>query len=129
MRAIDAVAVGSPLRHDAPMVDPAEQRRAPRIDVALACTLQRTKGSPIAARTLNLGSGGMLVSSARPLAVDEELDFALADLDVPIAGHARVMRQQLHDVYALRFEGLPEAMVGHLHALAAGAGTQPVQPL
>jgi len=107
----------------------AQQRRIPRIDIALACTLRRTKGTPIVARTLNLGSGGMLVSSARPLTVDEQIDFALADLDVPIEGHARVMRQQQHDVYALRFEGLPEAMMGHLHALAARPGAEPAAPL
>jgi hypothetical protein len=90
------------------------------VDIALPCTLRRLKGSPIAAKTLNLGSGGMLVTTARPLAIDEQVDFDLADLEMPISGHARVLRQQLHDVYALCFERLPENVHSCLHALAAG---------
>jgi c-di-GMP-binding flagellar brake protein YcgR len=94
-----------------------DNRRAPRVDIELPCTLRRMKGSPIAAHTLNLGAGGMLVTSLRPLAIDEQIDFQLADLDQPLSGHARVLRQQGHDSYALRFEQLPEAMADCLRTL------------
>jgi c-di-GMP-binding flagellar brake protein YcgR len=76
------------------------------VQIALPCTLRRPQGSPIAAQTLDLGAGGMLVRSGRPLAIDEEVDFDLTELEMPVSGHARVLRQQRHDVYALRFEGL-----------------------
>ena len=97
--------------------------------VALPCTLRRPKGSPIAAQTLDLGAGGMLVRSGRPLVVDEEVDFDLAELAVPVSAHARVVRQQLHDVYALRFEGLGAEAQRCLRALAtAGAGPRATAP-
>lgn len=76
------------------------------MQIALPCTLRRLKGSPIAAQTVDLGAGGMLVRSGRPLAIDEEVDFDLAALEIAVSGHARVLRQQRHDVYALRFEKL-----------------------
>jgi hypothetical protein len=95
----------------------AELPRSPRVQIALPCTLRRLKGSPIAAQTLNVGAGGMLVTSVRPLAIDEEVDFDLANLELPICGHARVLRQQLHDSYALRFERLADEMERCLHAL------------
>ncbi|MGH2918948.1 MAG: PilZ domain-containing protein [Solirubrobacteraceae bacterium] len=98
-----------------------ELRRSPRVEIALACTLRRTKGSPIAAQTVNLGSGGMLVSSVRPLAIDEQIDFDIADPASPLAGHARVLRQQRHDVYALRFERLAEEVADRLRALMSAA--------
>jgi hypothetical protein len=87
----------------------------------MACTLRRPKGSPIVAQTLNLGAGGMLVTCQRPLAIDEEVDFDLASLEMPVCGHARVARQQLHDVYALSFERLPDEMQRCLHTLAVAA--------
>ena len=98
----------------------AELRHAPRIDIALPCTLRRPVGRPIVARTLNVGTGGMLVSSARPLTVDEPLDFDLAALDIQVSGQARVLRHQQLDVYALRFERLPGPMEKRLKALATG---------
>lgn len=98
----------------------AELRHAPRAAVALPCTLRRPVGRPIVARTLNVGPGGMLVSSARPLTVDEPLDFDLASLDVQVSGQARVLRHQQLDVYALRFERLPVPMQKRLRALASG---------
>lgn len=86
-----------------------ERRRAPRADVALDCTLSRRAGTAIAARTVNLGPGGMRVTSKRPLALDEVLRF---DLPLAGAGHidgrARVLRQEGLSAYALRFEGLLE---------------------
>lgn len=99
------------------MVSSAELRHAPRVDIALACTLRRPVGRPIDARTLNVGAGGMLISSDRPLAVDEPLDFDLASHDVAVSGQARVLRHQQLDVYALRFERLPAAMAGQIEAL------------
>ena len=98
---------------------PAELRRAPRADIALPCTLRRPVGRPIVARTLNVGAGGMLVSSSRPLTVDEPLDFDLATVGVLVSGQARVLRHQQLDVYALRFERLPPPIAGHLRALAS----------
>jgi PilZ domain len=71
--------------------------------------LRRRTGSPIDARTVNVGPGGMCVSTPRPLALDEVLDF-----DLPLAGadhvdgRARVLRHEGHGAYALRFEGLLE---------------------
>jgi hypothetical protein len=101
------------------VVSPKPQRN-PRAQVAMPGTLRRPKGSPIAAQTLNVGSGGMLVTCVRPLTIDEQVDFDLANLELPVCGRARVLRQQLHDVYALRFDGLPGEMQRCLHALAVG---------
>jgi hypothetical protein len=95
-----------------------DKRRAPRVDVTVPCALRRHSGRVIPAETLNLGPGGMLVSSDRPLSIDEALDIDLADLDVRIVGPARVLRHQGHMQYALRFEGLPAPMAEHLHTLA-----------
>jgi len=104
----------------APMSGP-DKRCTPRVDVTVPCALRRRRGAPIPCETLNLGPGGMLISSPRPLAVDESLDIDLADLDLRIVGPARVLRHQGQDRYALRFEGLPQAMVQHLHALTLSA--------
>ena len=68
----------------------------------------------------NLGVGGMCIATPRPLATDEVLDFDLllsgADR---VDGRARVLRQEGHDAYALRFEGLLEPARERLQALAA----------
>ena len=83
----------------------AERRASPRTQMSLDCTLRRRTGSPIEARTLDLGPGGMSVTTKRPLAPDEVLSF-----DLPLAsgevvdGRARVLREQAYGVYALRFE-------------------------
>jgi hypothetical protein len=87
----------------------------------MSCTLRRRTGSPIAAQTLEVGPDGMRVSSSRPLAVDETVDFDLPNLDMRVSGHARVVGQQRLNVYALRFERLPEPMARRLHALAVNA--------
>lgn len=101
---------------------PPSAPRAPRAEIALPCTLRRPIGRPIVARTVNLGVGGMLVATARPLTIDEPLSFDLANLDVPASGHARVLREQRPNVYALRFEGLPAPLTSRLRELArAGA--------
>ncbi len=100
------------------MATKADKRRLPRAAIALPCTLRRTVGRPILAETVNVGAGGMLVASGRPLAIDEPLDFDLDELDIPVTGHARVLRHQQLDVYALAFEGLPDQMTSCLQALA-----------
>jgi hypothetical protein len=92
--------------------------RSPRAQIALNCTLHRRTGAPIAARTLDLGPDGMRVTSKRPLTEDERVDFDLPNLEMRVAGHARVLRQLRLNVYVLRFERLPEPMSRRLHALA-----------
>lgn len=95
--------------------------RAPLAQIALPCMLRRNTGSPIGAQTLVVGPRGMHVCSPRPLALDETIAFDLPDLEMRVSGRARVLRQERHNVYALRFEGLPEPMTRCLHALAANA--------
>jgi hypothetical protein len=97
----------------------ADKRRAPRVNVAVRCALRRSSGgSSIQAETLNLGPGGALLRTLRPLTIDESLEFSF---DMRIAGPARVLRQEGHDVYALRFENPPEPMVRRLHELTTAA--------
>jgi hypothetical protein len=97
-----------------------DQRKSPRTQMAVACTLHRRGGSPIAARTVDIGPGGMCVTCARPLSPDEVLHF-----DLPLAsgevvdGEARVLREQGYKVYALRFEALPAASSARLAGVAA----------
>ena len=87
--------------------------------MVLACTLHRRIGSPIQARTRDLGPDGMCVDSARPLAVDELLTF---DLDLEgephVDGTVRVLRQQDLELYALRFEALSAPTRSRLRELA-----------
>ncbi|CAN5285919.1 hypothetical protein BH20ACT16_BH20ACT16_08350 [soil metagenome] len=92
--------------------------RAPKADVAMSCTLRRTIGGPIRAQTLAIGPRGMQVRSQRPMSLDEIVGFELPDLGIRVGGRARVLRVERANVYALRFEGLPEPMVLRLHALA-----------
>lgn len=74
------------------------------------CTLSRAHGSPVAARTRDVGSGGMCVSTSRPLTIDERVRFALAlNAEEHLAGQARVLREQGFELYALRFEALSDA--------------------
>ena len=93
-------------------------RRIDPASVSLPCTLRRRVGAPISARTLEVGPRGMCVSSPRPLAQDETVEFDLPDVEMRISGHARVVREQRLNVYALRFEGLPAPMERRLHAIA-----------
>lgn len=100
-----------------------ERRQEPRAEVALACTLRRRIGSPIACRTVDVGVGGMSVASGRPLATDELLAFELGEQDkAPLTGHATVLREQAHHVYALRFVRLQEPVRRSLAELAARGG-------
>ena len=93
-----------------------EQRRSPRAKVERECTLHRRTGSPIPGHTLDLGPGGMCVCTSRPLATDELLRFEVPPL---ITGRARVLRQQSHDSYAVRFEALDAAAREELARLTA----------
>ena len=95
-------------------------RRSPRVQLAKECTLFRVTGSPISARTVDVGPGGMCVRTSRPLAMDEVLAF---DLELPpyINGRGRVLRQQGSDTYAMRFEVLADPVLAELNALAAAA--------
>jgi hypothetical protein len=90
---------------------PADRRRSPRTALTLPCTLARGRGGAIVARTVDVGPGGMSVSTSRPLAEDELVRF---DLELAgarhVDGHARVLRQQGYGVYALRFEPPVEAL-------------------
>ena len=97
-----------------------ERRRAPRTLVTLECTLHRRKGAPVCCHTIEVGPGGMSVASDRPLADDELVAFDLpAGAAAPLTGSARVLRQQAHRVYALRFEALQEPVRDQLARLAA----------
>ncbi|HEY6691473.1 MAG TPA: PilZ domain-containing protein [Solirubrobacteraceae bacterium] len=93
-----------------------DKRRSPRVRVEMQCTLHRRSGSPIAARTVDLGPDGMCVATTRPLATDEVLSF-----EVPprISGRARVLRQQGYDSYAVRFETLGDPAREALSALVS----------
>ena len=93
-------------------------RRAPRSRSSARSIA--ASGSAIDAETVDIGPGGMCVSCARPLAADEVLRF-----DLPLTpaerldGRARVLRQEGHNRYALRFEHLMEPALEQLRALAA----------
>lgn len=90
-----------------------EQRRAPRTEIAVPCTLTRRRGNPIHAVTQDVGAGGMRVTTDRPLAIDEEVDYELAATH----GRARVVRQQTPTCYALRFDAAVDDI---LEWIAAG---------
>jgi c-di-GMP-binding flagellar brake protein YcgR len=89
------------------MAQVSDRRQAGRVEIAVTCTLQRRAGSPISCETVDVGPGGMSVCSERPLATDEVVAFDLAAVE--LSGRARVLRQHGHQLYALRFEQLPDA--------------------
>jgi hypothetical protein len=83
-------------------------RRSTRVALQFDVTLMRTRGNPVEGRTRDIGAGGMCVTAARPLAIDEVLSFEL-DIGLDgrrVTGDARVLREQIPNVYALRFEEL-----------------------
>jgi hypothetical protein len=84
--------------------------------VELGCTLARRNGNAVEGTTVDLGPGGMCVSTTRPLAPDELLEFSLPDRP-RFTGHARVLREQRYGVYALRFERLSDDAQAELDAL------------
>ena len=83
-----------------------QRRGAPRIAITLDLLLLRRRGNRIAGRTVDLGPGGMCVSTDRPLSVDEVVHFDLPLGAKHVEGGARVLRMQGHNTYALRFEEL-----------------------
>jgi hypothetical protein len=87
--------------------------------MAVECTLHRRAGSPIACETVDVGTGGMSVSSERPLATDELVSFEMPPMS--LTGQARVLRQHGHQLYALRFEALPERCRAGLERLVGHA--------
>ncbi len=105
-----------------------EQRGSARAAVDLELRLERKHGRPLTTRTVDLSSGGARVRTDRPLRVDEELHF---DVGLPagrprIDGTARVLRQDRHDVYALRFEHLPAATLADLRAFVDATAGAPL---
>ena len=100
-----------------------DRRSSPRVDVEVGVELARPIGPPVAGRTVDLSVGGMRIQTARPLRVDEVLEFSLDLGDGrELRGDARVMRMHPCSRYALRFERLaPEAgaAVGDLVAGSA----------
>ena len=90
---------------------PPQRRAAPRTKVYLPLTLERGErhGAPVAARTIDLSTGGARVVSERPLKVDEVLRF---DLDCTggqhVCGECRVLREHVGRTYAVRFERLDD---------------------
>jgi c-di-GMP-binding flagellar brake protein YcgR len=97
----------------------ADRRRSTRVPISLSCTLARRHGSPIPGETVDLGPGGMRVTTARPLATDEVLQFELPAAGRAVTGEARVLRQQAARVYAMRFERLPAGTREEIERLAA----------
>ncbi len=103
-------------------------RRSPRRTrraISLRCTLSRGAGSPIRARTIDLGPSGMRVATERPLAVDELVAFDLTCGDVSIRGHARVVCQERPDVYGVRFGSLGQPMARCLQDVVGGSPAAP----
>ena len=93
----------------------AELRSDGRLDRELTVTLLRARGNPVESRTRNISQGGMCVRTPRPLAIDEVLDFRL---ETGIEGVVRVLREQLPNEYALRFEQLSLEALARLEQLA-----------
>jgi len=81
-------------------------RRAARVAMELPVTLRRKHGNPIISRTVDVGCGGMRVCCDRPLGVDELLSFELDASGERVDGRARVLREHVAHIYALRFETL-----------------------
>src|SRR3954453_17312105 len=110
------------------------ERCSPRALVSLGVTLARTKGTPLATRTVDVGVGGMRVAADRPLTIDERLSFDLV-LDGGsrgggrgrgrarrAAGRARGRGEDGHRVVALCFEGLGQDATASLSRLVDAAG-------
>jgi hypothetical protein len=104
------------------------RRASHRVPCVLDVHLERRVGNEVHAHTRDLSTHGARVVSDRPLRIDEQLTF---DVEVPTTHEhlrvsARVLRQQLPMVYALRFEQLDAsdlaALDGLLEALATRAG-------
>jgi PilZ domain len=91
--------------------------------LAVPCLLRRRTGSAISVETVNLGPGGMCILTKRPLAIDEVLEFDLSVAGTDhVDGHVRVLRQEGHGMYALRFEDLQAPTRERLQTLLAAPG-------
>jgi PilZ domain len=88
------------------------------MEIELECTLMRGKGSPISAKTVDLGPGGMCVRCERPLAEDELIEFEIPGRRFD--GRARVLREQTYKVYALRFEEIADTVRVELTEMTSG---------
>lgn len=107
----------------------AEQRVSGRIAVALDVSLERKVGNEVHARTCDLSVTGACITCDRPLRVDEEVRFDLAlPLGDHLGGKARVLRQQRHDTYALRFEHMSPTTRGLLGAFVGDDRSAPRAP-
>jgi hypothetical protein len=96
-------------------------QRFGRHPISLRCTLTRATGSPIEARTIEVGPTGMRVATERPLALDETVGFDLPHGDALLSGRARVICQERPDVYALRFGCLPYSTARGLREVVSRA--------
>jgi PilZ domain len=108
-----------------------EMRASPRVEVALEVSLGRKVGNDVHAATCDLSATGACITCRRPLRVDEEVRF---DLALPsgdhVGGKARILRQQRHDTYALRFEHMSPATQAALGAfVGASAPRAPSTPI
>jgi hypothetical protein len=95
------------------------RRSSPRAAICLGVTLARRHGNPVRTETVDVGLGGMRVWAKRPLTIDELLSFELAVDGTPVAGRARVMREERRHVYALCFEELGDEATHMLLRLVA----------
>lgn len=91
----------------------------------MTLTRRRRHGSresaPVAGETQDLGPGGMRITCARPLKMDEQLDFDVTLRDGShVCGCAHVVRVAPRQVYALCIDTLPDADGARLWELAAG---------
>ena len=94
------------------------RRRSPRVALRLDVTLARAHGNPIPTSTQDIGPTGMRLAAPRPLAIDERFGFVVTmDGAHPVTGHARVVREHLPGVYALRFEDLAPGAADALQQL------------
>lgn len=106
-----------------------EQRRSPRTRIALQCILRRAHGSPVVARTRDVGPAGMCASTSRPLTIDEAVSFELSlTAEEHVRGQARVLREQDFGLYALRFEVLSEEARDRLRDVVAHAAESACVP-
>lgn len=106
-----------------PPGDAHERRRSARAAAALELRLAHRTGTPVSARTVDIGTGGARVRCSRPLRIDEEMrfDVDLAQDGGHVEGVARVLRQDGHDLYAVRFERVPDAGARLLEAFLEAA--------
>jgi hypothetical protein len=103
------------------------RRASPRVPCVLDVHLERRVGREVAAYTRDLSTHGARVVSDRPLRIDERLTF---DVEMPstrahLRVAARVLRQQLPMMYALRFEQLDAASLAALDDLLHSVATAP----